>query len=99
LTKSLKRTILAVVAGLALASPSVAHADFMKELKASDHVEQKASKRWRHFNISATCDQQGRSKFWCSFFGSHGDCLLSGKAWVRNPGYRVQIVSGEKDCF
>jgi hypothetical protein len=66
-----KITMTAAVA-LSLAVPTVAHADFSAEMRAAGKVEQKAISRYRGFNVTATCDQQSRTKFWCTFIGNKG---------------------------
>lgn len=90
--------ILAIVALFVL--PTTANAGIREELDAADAVEIKVMQRgYRAYDPTALCDQKSHSKFYCDFFGSRGDCFLSGKAWVRRPGYRVQIITIKKDCF
>jgi hypothetical protein len=94
-----RKSIIGTAVALALIVPASAHAGIAQELRAASKVEQKTISRYRGYNVTAVCDQQSRSKFWCSFFGDKGDCFLSGKAYVRNPRWRVQIVSASKNCF
>lgn len=99
---NIKKTVALTVTAAALLVPASVQADdFTKELKAAGAVERKAIKHYRGYDISAYCDQTSSRRFWCSYFGSKGDCFKSGKARVRLSygRYRVRIVSSSTSCF
>ena len=72
-----------------------------QEIKAGNRVEQAAVRKgYGRYTPVGLCDKQGR-RFWCSVFGSRGDCFLDGQAWVSSPGsgYRVRFTSLGRDCY
>jgi len=92
-----KRIIIGTLAAC-LFIPAVASADFEQELKAGNYAEQKLQRRYPHYSVYASCDQQGR-KFWCSVGGSKGNCLVDGHAWVYKNPWRVRLVGVTRNCF
>lgn len=86
---------LSAVAFVGITAP-VASASFSSELRAGNRVEQKLQSRYPRYSVVAVCDQQG-SRYWCTVSGSHGNCFVSGHAWVRSN--RVTLVGVNRSCF
>lgn len=94
-TRLIAASTAVILTGLVV--PTAGHAGFAAEIKAANKVEQRVEKRYRGYNITATCDQETKTRFYCSFIGSKGDCYVTGKAWVKRG--RASIISANKNCF
>jgi hypothetical protein len=97
-TAALAATI--ALAGTAAAAPA-AHASFSLELKAAGWVERDATRYYPRYDFTASCDQYSRTRFWCTVFGSAGNCYRSGHASVRltRTTWWVTVRHLEQTCY